>query len=64
MVHPDKTSEPLYPGLFAPTTVSLAWGQGSNMYVGKGRSAADTTSNIFRVNTLKEGAPYYGNYLP
>jgi len=64
LVRPDRTSEPLYPGLFAPTTVSLAWGQGAYLYVGKSKSTIDSTSNIFRVNTLKEGAPYYGNYLP
>jgi hypothetical protein len=59
LVAPDgKSSNPLYPGLFSPSTITFAWGSGSTLFAV--RSSAVVTNTIIKINTLKNGAPYYG----
>lgn len=53
-----QSFKPFYQGLFTPSTVSFAWGKGSTLYAARGGDAAVKT--IIRINTLKNGAPYYG----
>ncbi len=59
VVHPNKTFEPLYPGLFVPKSLVFAWGKGTELYVTRERfgSAAQT---LVKINTQKTSAPYYG----
>ncbi|MGE5313233.1 MAG: IPT/TIG domain-containing protein [Acidobacteriota bacterium] len=59
LVAPDgKSAQSYYPGLFTPSTISFAWGKGSTLYAARGGDAAVKT--IIKINTLEEGAPYYG----
>jgi hypothetical protein len=59
VVHSNKTYEPLYAGLFSPKSLLFAWGKGTELYVTRER-AGTSTQMIVRINTLKNGAPYYG----
>lgn len=61
LVHPDKTFEPLFPGLFSPSIISFAWGTGANagtLYAS--RAGIATVKSIVKIITLKTGAVYYG----
>jgi ABC-type cobalt transport system substrate-binding protein len=61
IVHVDGTYEPLYPGLLAPSSTSLSWGNGVFLYVC--RRSLDTAvepHKIIKINMLKKSAPYYG----
>ncbi|MDZ7288572.1 MAG: IPT/TIG domain-containing protein [candidate division KSB1 bacterium] len=64
VIHPDKSYEPLYPGLFQPKTLLFAWGKGTELYLTREKTtdAAGkiTPQTILRINTKKNGAPYYG----
>jgi len=63
IVHPDKTAEPLLPGLMLPTMHVFASGAGTTLYAVRGTTSAGAVSSsekIFRINTLKGLAPYYG----
>jgi hypothetical protein len=62
IVHPDKTSEALYPGQLKNATVSLTWGNGN--YLFQSRSATPGPAASVKINALKAGAPYYGRTLP
>jgi hypothetical protein len=62
LVHPDKSSEPYYPGIITPHTVAMAWGSGSRLY--QSRGGLSTTKTVVDINALKTGAPYYGRTLP
>jgi hypothetical protein len=64
IVHPTKASEPLYPGVILPRTVSLCWGNGTDLFQSRTSSAAGVASTLVRINMLKSGAPYYGRVLP
>lgn len=59
VVHPSKAAEPLYPGLFSPTTLLFTWGNADDLYMIR------TLNNprLLRVTMLKNGAPYYGKQL-
>jgi hypothetical protein len=59
LVHPDRTSEPFYPGLLTGQAVSLAYGIGPDLYVSTTGSVA-AHKRVLRVNTERPGAPYYG----
>ncbi len=59
VVHPSKAAEPLYPGLFTPSMVSLAWGKGNFQY----GSRSVNSPALLKINMLKPGAPYYGSRL-
>jgi hypothetical protein len=52
------SSAPYYTGLFKPTTVAFAWGKGATLFAVRGIDA--TVKSIVKINTLKTGAPYYG----
>jgi len=59
VIHRDKSSELFYTGLFKGRNVSLAYGNGTVMYVGQ-TGPADASKKTLRVETQKLGAPYYG----
>jgi hypothetical protein len=59
VVHPSKVSEPLYPGLFTPTTFAFTWGLSDDMYAVR----TVNTPAILKLTMLKNGAPYYGRQL-
>ncbi|MGA9119599.1 MAG: IPT/TIG domain-containing protein [Bacteroidota bacterium] len=61
IVHPGKTSEPVYPGLLQPQTLTMAWGKSTDLYLC--RQGLTSTHRIIRINTLKTSAPYYGRGL-
>jgi hypothetical protein len=58
IVAPNKTWQPLYPGLFQPQSLVFAWGKADELYVS--RSGTVASHSILKVLTLKNGAPYYG----
>lgn len=62
LVHADKTSEPLYPGVLSPTASSFAWGAGPSLFFS--RTSASLTQTLVKLNTQKTSAPYYGRLLP
>lgn len=59
VVHPNKVAEPVYPGLFTPTTLLFTWGNADDLYMIR------TLNNprLLKVTMLKNGAPYYGKNL-
>jgi streptogramin lyase len=56
VVHPSKTAEALYPGLFTPATLLFAWGKTDDMYAVR----SVNTPKLIKITMLKNGAPYYG----
>jgi len=64
IVHPDGSSEPLYPGVLAPEMYDMDWGNDIYLYVSRRASViANTETRIMRINMQKKGAPYYGRSL-
>jgi len=59
VVHPDGSSEPLYPGVLEPQSYALSWGNGQFLYANR-RSDLPEKRRILRIKMRKEGAPYYG----
>jgi len=59
IVYPDRSWEPFYPALIKPRTRAMTWGSGQYMYINR-QEYNDEPQRLFRVNTLREGAPYYG----
>ncbi len=62
LVKADKSYGELYPGVLSGQTLYLAWGDGFNLY--QSRSGTAPSKTIVKINTLKNGAPYYGRFLP
>jgi hypothetical protein len=63
IVHADKTSEAMYPGIMLPKNISFAWGSGSSLYVSRTGGvlpSGSVTNALMWVNTQKTGAPTYG----
>lgn len=62
IVHPDKTSEQLYPGVLKLQSIAFSWGPGNVLFVARHdqSAAAPPQHAIIRVNAQKPGAPYYG----
>jgi hypothetical protein len=65
LVHADKTSERMYPGILLPKNISFAWGiSGPSLYVSRtGGILADGSTvpdALLSINTQKTGAPTYG----
>ncbi len=65
VVHPNKTVEPLYSGLFVPKTLLFAWGKSTELFVARektidGSANIIASQTILRINMQKESAPYYG----
>ncbi len=59
VVHPDGTSEPLYPGQLTLPATQMVWGNGNFVYVNR-MNRDEELRRIIRVNLLKPGAPYFG----
>jgi hypothetical protein len=59
IVHPSKAAEPLYPGLFTPSTLLFTWGTGDAMYLIR----TINIPQLIKETMLKNGAPYYGTTL-
>jgi len=59
VVHPNKSVEPFYPGLFVPKTLFFAWGKNTELYVVR-EKAGSAAQTMIRVNMRKNSAPYYG----
>ena len=59
VVHSDKSSEPLYPGLFQSACLSFAWDPDIHLYVTQ-QAEGTVLQSILKVNMQKNGAPYYG----
>jgi len=57
--HEDGSYEGLYPGVIEPESYALCWGNGPFLYVTR-RGADAPQKRIMKVNTQKNGAPYYG----
>jgi hypothetical protein len=64
IVHPDKASEPLYPGVIRPATAALTWGKGMDLFQSRASSVTGVASTLVTINALETGAPYYGRTLP
>lgn len=63
IVYPDRTWEIFYPGLIEPKTRGFAWGSGNDLFVVReshGEAPDRTTQRLFRLNTQRERASYYG----
>jgi IPT/TIG domain len=60
IVHPNKSSESLYPGVLSGQTISLAWGKNADLF----QSRVGTTKTLAKINPQKASAPYYGRTLP
>lgn len=61
LVHPDKSWEPYYPGLFSvgsQQSVSFAWDAHSTLYLS--RTGTTVSHTVTKINTQKTSAPYYG----
>jgi hypothetical protein len=73
-VHPDKSSEALYDGLFPTPTLSFvrvslfpnpalsfAWDTGNFLYATQqGSATPQILQTVLKINMMKKGAPYYG----
>jgi hypothetical protein len=60
MVDPvSKTTEPLYPEILVPPATYIMWGPGNFLYVNR-HSDDVTVRNFVRIETVKNGAPYFG----
>ena len=62
VVHPDGSTEPLYPGQLILPADHMVWGNGVYLYVNRANRDAEMR-RIMRVNLLKPGATYYGRGL-
>ncbi len=62
VVHPDKSYEPLYPGIFLPPTENFCWGTGTKLYATR-YDLAGATQTVLVIEMQKQGAPYYGRNL-
>jgi IPT/TIG domain len=60
VVHPNGTSEPLYPGVIESACSAIAWGSGNEVYQARTGSAP----TLVRIDLEKAGAPYFGRTLP
>jgi hypothetical protein len=60
-IHPDKTHEPLYPGVLEPDSYAFSWGNGEHLYVNRRNDISTaSTKRVLKIFMQKEGAPYYG----
>ena len=67
LVHKDKSSSFLYPGVLAETgALSMVWGSGNFLYYIRSQVLDPNTSSVIipqtivKLNIQKPGAPYYG----
>lgn len=59
VVHPDKTVEPLYAGLFSPKSLVFAWGKDTELFMTR-ENIGGASQTVIRINMQKASAPYYG----
>lgn len=59
VVHPDRSAEPLYPGLFQPKSLNFGWDTGQFLYAIREASGGSEQA-LVKINLLKNSAPYYG----
>lgn len=62
VLHPDGSTESLYPGQLLLPADHIVWGNGVYAYVNRANRDAELR-RIIRINLLKPGAPYYGRGL-
>ncbi len=67
LVHKDKSSSFLYPGVLAASgAISMVWGSGNFLYYIRSQVVDPTTNSVLipqtivKLNIQKPGAPYYG----
>lgn len=60
IIHPDKSYEPLYPGIISPFGYALSWGNGEFLFLNRRDNDNGTRKNVLKVLMRKTGAPYYG----
>ena len=61
VVHPDKSAEKYYPGLLSQENVFITYNNDRHLFLSRTGPAADgSDKKVVRVNTQKQGAPYYG----
>jgi len=61
VVHPDRSAEKYYPGLLAEENVFITYNNDRHLFLSRTGPAADgSDKKVVRVNTQKQGAPYYG----
>ncbi|MBT3254317.1 MAG: IPT/TIG domain-containing protein [Candidatus Marinimicrobia bacterium] len=62
VLHPDGSTEALYPGQLLLPADNVVWGNGVYVYVNRANRDAEIR-RIIRINLLKPGAPYFGRGL-
>lgn len=61
LVHPNKNAETFYPGLLSQENTFLTYSNGAELYLSRTGPATDgSDKRVIKVNTQKQGAPYYG----
>lgn len=60
IVHPDRSFEPLYPGVIEPTTYNMTWGKGNYLYANRRNDETPAKKKVLKINVLEPGAPNYG----
>jgi hypothetical protein len=55
LVEPDGSGDVFYPGLMDPPAFSLAWGEGSTLYMSR-TDVVGMPSRIIKINTQREGS--------
>lgn len=60
IVHPDRSFEPLYPGVIEPSTYAMTWGKGNFLYLNRRNDVEVAKRRVLKINVLEPGAPNYG----
>lgn len=60
IVEPDGSWERLYPGLMNDEVYKLVWGTDTYLYQVRNLPPAAESHRMLKINTLRQGAPYYG----
>jgi len=55
----DQAITPIYTEVLDPPATTITWGNSNYLYVNS-RNSDDTKKRIYRVDMVKQGAPYYG----
>jgi hypothetical protein len=60
ILHPDKTTDYLYPEILSPPSAFLTWGEDKYLYVNRYDNEDPDNRRIIRISLSVRGAPYYG----
>ena len=60
ILHPDKTTDFLYPEILKPPSSYLCWGEDKYLYINRHDESDPDNRRIIRVSLAVRGAPYYG----